>query len=108
MLLEHVVPTGIFTALRLAAAASGSLPTARTVQRWCEYAIGGGIAPDALPRVFDMFQQAEASLEQSSGGLDIGLTLAAAWWRCTTDGSEFEARDVAGAPRWRSVGPSFW
>jgi signal transduction histidine kinase/ActR/RegA family two-component response regulator len=37
---------------------------------------GIGIAPDTLPRVFDMFQQAEPTLERSSGGLGIGLTLA--------------------------------
>ena len=37
---------------------------------------GIGIAPDVLPRVFDMFQQAEPGLERSSGGLGIGLTLA--------------------------------
>ena len=37
---------------------------------------GIGIAPDVLPRVFDMFQQAEPILERSSGGLGIGLTLA--------------------------------
>jgi signal transduction histidine kinase/CheY-like chemotaxis protein len=37
---------------------------------------GIGIAPDVLPRVFDMFQQAEPTLERSSGGLGIGLTLA--------------------------------
>ena len=37
---------------------------------------GIGIAPDALPRVFDMFQQAEPTLERSAGGLGIGLTLA--------------------------------
>jgi signal transduction histidine kinase/ActR/RegA family two-component response regulator len=37
---------------------------------------GIGIAPDALPRVFDMFQQAEPILERSVGGLGIGLTLA--------------------------------
>ena len=37
---------------------------------------GIGIAPDVLPRVFDMFQQAEPSLERSRGGLGIGLTLA--------------------------------
>jgi CheY-like chemotaxis protein len=37
---------------------------------------GIGIAPDALPRVFEMFQQAEPSLERSVGGLGIGLTLA--------------------------------
>ena len=37
---------------------------------------GIGIAPDVLPRVFDMFQQAEPILERSTGGLGIGLTLA--------------------------------
>jgi signal transduction histidine kinase/ActR/RegA family two-component response regulator len=37
---------------------------------------GTGIAPDVLPRVFDMFQQAEPILERSTGGLGIGLTLA--------------------------------
>ena len=37
---------------------------------------GIGIAADVLPRVFDMFSQAEPILERSSGGLGIGLTLA--------------------------------
>ena len=37
---------------------------------------GMGIAPEILPRVFDMFQQAESILERSAGGLGIGLTLA--------------------------------
>lgn len=37
---------------------------------------GMGIAPDALPRVFDMFHQAEPNLDRSAGGLGIGLTLA--------------------------------
>jgi len=37
---------------------------------------GIGIAPDVLPRVFDMFQQAQPALERSTGGLGIGLTLA--------------------------------
>ena len=37
---------------------------------------GIGIAADALPRVFDMFQQGQPSLEWSAGGLGIGLTLA--------------------------------
>ena len=37
---------------------------------------GLGISPDVLPRVFDMFQQAEPILERSAGGLGIGLTLA--------------------------------
>jgi CheY-like chemotaxis protein len=37
---------------------------------------GIGIAPDTLSRVFEMFQQAEPTLERSAGGLGIGLTLA--------------------------------
>ena len=36
---------------------------------------GMGIAPELLPRVFDMFQQAEPILARSAGGLGIGLTL---------------------------------
>ena len=39
---------------------------------------GVGIAADVLPRVFDMFHQAEPVLERSTGGLGIGLTLGAA------------------------------
>ena len=37
---------------------------------------GVGIASDVLPRVFDMFHQAEPILERTTGGLGIGLTLA--------------------------------
>lgn len=37
---------------------------------------GIGISPDVLPRVFDMFEQAQPALERSTGGLGIGLTLA--------------------------------
>lgn len=37
---------------------------------------GVGIAPEVLPRVFDLFEQGEPSLERSIGGLGIGLTLA--------------------------------
>jgi len=36
---------------------------------------GVGIAADMLPRVFDLFVQADASLERADGGLGIGLTL---------------------------------
>ena len=36
---------------------------------------GIGIAREALPRVFDMFMQADHSLERAGGGLGIGLTL---------------------------------
>jgi PAS domain S-box-containing protein len=36
---------------------------------------GSGIAPAILPRVFDLFAQADRTLERSEGGLGIGLTL---------------------------------
>jgi PAS domain S-box-containing protein len=37
---------------------------------------GVGIGPELLPRVFDMFSQAEPALERTQGGLGIGLALA--------------------------------
>ena len=52
-----------------------------SVELECEYAVvrvkdsGVGIAPEMLPRVFDLFAQAERSLDRSQGGLGIGLTL---------------------------------
>lgn len=36
---------------------------------------GVGIAPDELPRVFDMFVQIDQSVSQAKGGLGIGLAL---------------------------------
>src|SRR5439155_19576049 len=36
---------------------------------------GVGISPDTLPKVFDLFVQADRSLDRSDGGLGIGLTL---------------------------------
>ncbi len=36
---------------------------------------GIGIAPEMLPHVFDMFMQADRSLDRAQGGLGIGLTL---------------------------------
>ncbi|HEX4782098.1 MAG TPA: response regulator [Usitatibacter sp.] len=37
---------------------------------------GVGIAPEMLPNVFELFSQADRSLERSQGGLGIGLSLA--------------------------------
>ena len=36
---------------------------------------GVGIAPDLLPFIFDLFTQAERSLDRSQGGLGVGLTI---------------------------------
>jgi hypothetical protein len=36
---------------------------------------GTGIAPDMLPRIFNLFVQAERRLDRSQGGVGIGLTL---------------------------------
>jgi PAS domain S-box-containing protein len=36
---------------------------------------GVGIAPEVLPRIFDLFTQGERSLDRSQGGLGIGLAL---------------------------------
>ena len=36
---------------------------------------GVGIAPELLPRIFDLFTQAERSLDRAQGGLGIGLSL---------------------------------
>jgi signal transduction histidine kinase/CheY-like chemotaxis protein len=36
---------------------------------------GIGIAPELLDRIFDMFVQAESSLDRAEGGMGIGLTL---------------------------------
>src|SRR4029079_13673053 len=45
----------------------------RFLVKVCENGIG--IAPALLPRVFDLFNQADCSLDRSQGGLGIGLTL---------------------------------
>jgi signal transduction histidine kinase len=37
---------------------------------------GIGIRPELLPTIFDLFTQAERSLDRTEGGLGIGLSLA--------------------------------
>lgn len=36
---------------------------------------GVGISPEVMPRIFEMFSQAEPALERSQGGLGVGLAL---------------------------------
>jgi signal transduction histidine kinase len=59
---------------------------------------GPGISPEMLPNIFDLFVQADRTLERSQGGLDIGLSVVrkllpwprtrgppgACWWWMTT------------------------
>lgn len=51
---------------------------------------GIGIAPGALPQVFDMFMQVDRSTRRSQGGLGIGLTLVKSL--VTMHGGSVEAR----------------
>jgi two-component system CheB/CheR fusion protein len=53
-------------------AATGSSPARAEVRVRDE---GIGIVPEMLPRVFDLFLQADRSLERAQGGLGIGLTI---------------------------------
>ena len=67
---------------------------------------GIGIDPALLPRIFELFTQAERSLDRSQGGLGIGLALVQ---RLTElHGGTVEASSVSGrAPRPRTK-PARW
>jgi signal transduction histidine kinase len=57
----------------IVAAASPSAPRSSAVIRVRDS--GMGIAPEILPRIFDLFVQADPGLDRSQGGLGIGLTM---------------------------------
>src|SRR5262249_54350980 len=61
--------------IRVAAEVTGRRgePAPHVVVRVCD--TGVGIAPDMLPRVFDLFVQVDNAAARSQGGLGIGLTL---------------------------------
>ena len=52
--------------------------SARRAGDWAEVVVrdnGVGMAPSLLPRVFDLFVQADRAADRSEGGLGVGLTL---------------------------------
>jgi len=55
---------------------------------------GIGIAPEMLPRIFDLFTQADRSLDRSQGGLGIGLSLVQSL--ITMHGGRVEAQSIVG------------
>ena len=55
---------------------------------------GVGIAPELLPHIFDMFTQADQSLDRAHGGLGIGLALVLSL--VTLQGGRVEARSTPG------------
>ena len=76
--LEEVFNNLISNALKYSPA--GARVTVRAERRGDRCVIevtdtGIGIAPEMVRRVFDLFVQADATLERSQGGLGIGLTL---------------------------------
>ena len=63
---KYMEPCGTITVEATASAAEVVVSVSDT---------GIGIAPEMLPHVFDLFVQADRSLERAQGGLGIGLTL---------------------------------
>jgi PAS domain S-box-containing protein len=55
---------------------------------------GIGIGPDVLPHVFDLFSQADRSLDRSQGGLGVGLALVRSL--VTMHGGHVEAHSTVG------------
>ena len=55
---------------------------------------GIGIAPEFLPRIFDLFAQAERGLDRSQGGLGVGLTV------CKQIVEMHDGTIVASSPGW--------
>ena len=76
--LEEVFNNLLTNALKYSRAGAHVTVTARGRDDRCVVEVtdtGIGIAPDMVGRVFELFVQADATLERSQGGLGIGLTL---------------------------------
>jgi signal transduction histidine kinase/ActR/RegA family two-component response regulator len=78
MRLEEVASNLLSNAIKYSPPGSRVQIATRVIGERCELTVrdeGIGISPEMLTRVFDLFAQAEVSLDRSSGGLGIGLTL---------------------------------
>jgi signal transduction histidine kinase/ActR/RegA family two-component response regulator len=75
---EEIINNLIGNALKYSPQGARVIVRVRREQATCVIEVadsGIGMAPDMLARVFDLFVQADATLERSHGGLGIGLTL---------------------------------
>ena len=60
---------------------------------------GMGLAPEMLPRIFDLFTQADGALSRSHGGWGSGWRWCVPWWRCKKEGYKHRATVLARAGR---------
>ena len=58
---------------------------------------GEGIDPELLPRLFQLFTQADRSLAHSQGGLESAFPWFARWSSCTAEQSALTAPDATAA-----------
>jgi signal transduction histidine kinase/CheY-like chemotaxis protein len=76
--LEQVVSNLLANAIKYSPADRTVTVTTARAGDTCEIRVrdeGIGIAPEMLPRVFELFAQANGSLDRAEGGMGIGLTL---------------------------------
>lgn len=74
----HQVVGNLITNAAKYTLSEGTISLSLEVGEWAVICVrdeGIGIAPEFLPRVFDLFSQGEHSLSSTTGGLGVGLTL---------------------------------